>query len=561
MTVFFLTLIIPTMLFAQGGKNYGEFAPPDAYIDSSGHAFYGSENEWSRRMFSERAADRFYKRRGQRQLLAILDGRPGEAVKLCQKRLQADPDDLESLFVLTIAWCQLQQPERAFAAMQETMARGLSFERFLAGPRELLLPLYGFAKFKDFTRTHPGQLLHGPMLGAMTDHRVRFWLRTREEVPLQVRVFEPGAASDTLTSPLVSTRAARDYTAVVEISGLRPATAYGYEVRAGSEIAFRTNRPMLRTFPPAGRPARFQVGFGGGAGYTPVHERMWDTVASHQPAAFLLLGDNVYVDLPETPGAFHQYTFYRRQSRPEFRRLVQSTPIYAIWDDHDAAIDDVWLGPFLDRPDWKLPMLEFFRINWNNPAYGDEEWPGCWFQFSIADVDFFMLDGRFYRTNPFADNPTMLGPVQKRWLLQELKISGATFKVIVSPVPWSSGAKPGSRDTWDGFSAEREEIFTFIEKNRISGVILLSADRHRSEAWKIERPGGYPLYEFSSSKLTNLHTHEIVPGPLFSYNEKCSFGLLTFDTTRDDPEVTFKIISIDNEIIHILKVKRSEIDF
>ena len=29
-----------------------------------------------------------------------------------------------------------------------------------------------------------------------------------------------------------------------------------------------------------------------------------------------------------------------------------------------------------------------------------------------------------------------------------------------------------------------------------------------------------------SSRLTNIHTHELVPGHLFAYNEKCSFGLL-----------------------------------
>ena len=38
--------------------------------------------------------------------------------------------------------------------------------------------------------------------------------------------------------------------------------------------------------------------------------------------------------------------------------------------------------------------------------------------------------------------------------------------------------------------------------------ILLSGDRHRSDIWKIERPRGYPLYEFVSAKVTNQHTHK-----------------------------------------------------
>jgi phosphodiesterase/alkaline phosphatase D-like protein len=52
----------------------------------------------------------------------------------------------------------------------------------------------------------------------------------------------------------------------------------------------------FRTFPKKGSKARFQIGFGGGAGYTPQHEKMWNTVAAHNPTAFLFLGDNVYID-------------------------------------------------------------------------------------------------------------------------------------------------------------------------------------------------------------------------------------------------------------------------
>jgi alkaline phosphatase D len=90
-------------------------------------------------------------------------------------------------------------------------------------------------------------------------------------------------------------------------------------------------------------------------------------------------------------------------------------------------------------------------------------------------------------------------------------------------------------------------------------VILISADRHRSDIWKIDRPNGYPLYEFESSKLTNIHTHKVMPGSLFGYNKKCSFGLLQFDTTIPDPQVTYKIINIDNEVIYTFSLKRSQL--
>jgi len=304
---------------------------------------------------------------------------------------------------------------------------------------------------------------------------------------------------------------------------------------------------------------RFQVAFGGCAGYNPPCERMWDLIRSYQPEAFLTLGDNVYMDLPAKPNGFVEYTYYRRQSRPEFRRLVSSVPVYAIWDDHDAGMDDVWLGPYQNKPDWKMPLFRNFQQQWNNPAYGALKWPGCWFNFSIGPVEFFMLECRMYRTNPYDKNPTMLGPVQKAWLKKRLKQSKATFKVLTSSVEWTFDTKGAARDTWNGFREERKEIFDFLADNRINGVVLLSADRHRTEAYRNERPNGYPLYEFENSRLTNEHVHDLVPGTLFGYNAKQCFALLTFDLPAPDPVLTFQALSIDNEEVGRVEVKLSEI--
>ena len=346
-----------------------------------------------------------------------------------------------------------------------------------------------------------------------------------------------------------------DYTVIIQLKGLNPSTKYFYDVIIDGEKV--KEKLEFTTFSTRKKKGKLRIAFGGGAGYTPEHENIWSVISDYKPDALLLLGDNVYIDLPQTPNAFHDYTYYRRQSRPEFRNLVANVPTFAIWDDHDAGTDDVWMGPYLDRPEWKLPMLNHFEQNWNNPAYGTEENPGCYYNFSIGDIDFFMLDCRFYRTNPFKDERTMLGSVQKEWLKQSLSKSTGDFKFIVSSVPWALKAKPGSKDTWAGFSYEREEIFSFIEENKIEGVILLSADRHRTDAWKIKRDNGYDLYEFMSSRLTNIHTHELMPEALIGYNEKCSFGILDIDTELDDKKVTFKIVSIDGEVKDSLNVLSS----
>ena len=554
-------IIIPVSVFAQGGKDYGQFAPAEAYLDSSEYAYYGSENEWSQRMFSERAADRFYKRQGQRQLLTILKGQPEEAVKLCQARIEKNPNDTEAMFVRTIAYCQMNQRDKAIASMKNALDAGLPVERFIAGPRDLLQLLLNAEEFKKIAAERSSDLIHGPMLGSLTHESVRIWVRTASPSLVKVLIYENDESAKVIQKAVAHTKTAEDYTAVVEVNGLQPQTDYTYDLVINDVKIFAENRPGFRTFAMKNEPVAFDIAFGGGAGFTPIHEYIWNTIASFKPTVLFLLGDNVYIDLPEMPGAFHDYTYYRRQSRPEFRGLIKSTPVYAIWDDHDCAIDDIWMGPYRDKPEWKMPMLDVFRRNWNNPYYGDAEWPACWFDFSIGNVDFFMLDCRIYRTNPFAENPTMLGPVQKEWLLDKLSNSNAEFKVIVSSVPWAPSAKPGSRDTWDGFADERELIFSFIEQHEIEGVLLMSADRHRSDIRKIDRDGCYPLYDVMSSRLTNMHTHEVVPGAIFGYNETCSFGLLKFNTKLSDPQITFKIVNIDGDIIHSLDIKKSELEF
>ena len=156
----------------------------------------------------------------------------------------------------------------------------------------------------------------------------------------------------------------------------------------------------------------------------------------------------------------------------------------------------------------------------------------------------------------------MLGPVQMAWLKKTLK-KPATFKILCSNVPLAPNVKPGSKDTWDGYSGERQSIYQFIAEEKIPGVLILSADRHRSDAYKIDAgiDGMYPLYEFSSSRLTNQHVHKIIESSLFGYNEKQSFGRVDFDVKAEDPTVKYTIINIDGEAMHSLEVKRSELQF
>lgn len=459
--------------------------------------------------------------------------------------------DAESAFVEMLR--ELAEDDLAGAMQQARRAvdLGLPFERLTVGPRELLSKLHAIPEYQDWQREQsPSLLVHGPMVGKVTGHGASIWVRTAREAKLVVKC--EGAAD-----AIATTDPDRDWTAVFELTGLQPDTSYPYTVESDGVVLAEGR---FRTFVESGASGTFAVGFGGGAGYIPEWETMWETILARKPHAFLMLGDNVYIDHPEHMLTQH-YCYYRRQSRPEWKRLTANTAIYSIWDDHDFGTNDCVPGPEVDRPAWKRSVWNVFQQNWVNPGYGDgAAQPGCWYDFRIGDVHFLMLDGRYYRD---LKGGSMLGAVQKQWLLQTLSQSDATFKVIASPVPFTEGVKRGSRDPWDGFPEEREQIFRHIESEQIEGVFLIAADRHRTDLRVTRRPNGYDLYEFESSRLTNQHTHGVVATDdlVWGYNTTCSFALMTFDTTLPDPQVQFECVSLDGKTQYSYQLRRSQLSF
>ena len=499
-------------------------------------------------------------------MIDILEGRIERAKNYAYKLLKEDPNDLESLFILSLIYANSGDLKAAVRYASDALKRGLPVTRFYSGPRDLLTPLINDLKFLKLIKTPLPEIVHGPMLGGVTQTSARIWVRTRKAAKVRVKFstsgyFTKSAFSDTVPTKNIPTGKTSDHIGVVFLQKLKPNTTYYYDVLIDGKSQFKDRPLSFKTFSVKKTFSDYQIVFGGCAGYAPSKERIWDTILQGRPDAMLLLGDNVYISFPGAPSALHDYIYARRQSRPEFRRLVGRTSVHAIWDDHDAGADDLWFGPYRDRPSWKQPMVQHFSKNWNNGKTGTEQWPGHWHKFTIGEIEVFMLDGRTYRTNPYAPNPTMLGKVQKKWLLDGLKNSKATFKIIASPIPWSDKAKKGTRDIWAGFPKEREDIFGTIIKHKIDGVILLSSDRHRADVWKLNNPGGYPLYDFTSGLLTNEVIESPAKDAVFTYTEKQNFGRILAVQHKGEPALKVQFVSIDNEVVYEKMIKLSEVSF
>ena len=429
--------------------------------------------------------------------------------------------------------------------LEPVLARAMLAE---GGADESLATVLGRADVRAQIEKHELRLFGGPMVGCVDHRSAKVWLRTAGPAEVEVAVADgPAVRAQTTRS--------NDFTTVLSLDGLEAATTYRYSVTVDGRNPLDFE-PGFRTAPTPGQGAVLRFAFGGGARYNPPAERIWDTVAAQRPDGFLWLGDNLYQDAPENRSLQRLY-YYRRQLRPEFQRLTAQCGNYAIWDDHDFGKNDCAGGPDPFVPAWKVPVWKVFRENWVNPGYGGgAARPGCWFRWRCGDVEMFMTDGRYYRD---FKHGSMLGPDQKKWLKTALADSDAPFKVLASGTLWTEHADKGGKDSWWGVKEEREEIFGWIEERKIDGVVLVSADRHRHEMFRIERPRGYDLWEFETSKLTNIHTHGPNKHAEFSYNKGNFFGLLTFDTTVADPTVTFAGITIDGETFHEHSLRLSEL--
>jgi alkaline phosphatase D len=323
-------------------------------------------------------------------------------------------------------------------------------------------------------------VLLGPMLGHTTSTNARIWVRASEPARVSLRISsDPELSRGRLIhASRLTTNTAN--AGEILISGLRPNTQYYYSVLLNGKPALNPPYPAFTTPLPEGADARVRFAFTSCVGF-----KGYDSAAGYADMAtrtnidlLFMLGDNHYANTNDLAKQRLFYADQRRQSG--WRDLTSRMPTYALWDDHDY-------GP--DNSDGTMKgkevSLRAFREHWANPYYGETNNPGVYSRFSRANVDFFLLDVRYHRSPNKATNlvkKTMLGPAQLQWLKRELLTSTAPVKVIMSGSEFQSN---GTVDSWASFKQERDELLDFIKDAEISGVLLVSGDRHFTAAYQV----------------------------------------------------------------------------
>ncbi len=444
-------------------------------------------------------------------------------------------------------------------------------------------------------------LPQGVAIGDVSLDRAWLWLRTDGPAVVQVEwapltVWEQVAttASDVASvarTARLKTAAETDYSMTIQLDRLRPATSYRYHVLIGSaesgsvpvqlKLAARgefTSLPDRKTSAAVSFAWSGDLGGQGrcrqGASGYPI----FDLIRRHRPDFFLFLGDTIYADNPcpsppNEPGAdftgttlqtYRERHLYQRGAEA-LRRFLRTVPVYVIWDDHEVR--DNFSGPFDERmPAGRQALREYWPIAlhaddphrmYRSVRYG-------------ADLELFILDTRQYRSrNEDQDGPakTMLGSTQLQWLLEELRSSTATWKVIATTVPLSVEKGRQGNDGWSGvpdgsgFERERQLIVDTILHRKIKNVVFLAGDVHwvQANAYDPDQDGVVDFHEYMVGPLSarpgrlTPASESLHPTRLINEAGYQNFGLVRI--TRGTFEVTVIDDAGEKRFSHVVQAR------
>jgi len=319
----------------------------------------------------------------------------------------------------------------------------------------------------------------------------------------------------------------------VDVTGLRPGTAYWYRFTAQGKAS-----PVGRTRTlPADSAEHLRIGATCCARFGQSPFAVYGELAHTDVDVVVHLGDYVYEDtkydledrrpVPDhdcVTLADYRQRHAQARSDPDLQALHARHPMVVIWDDHDLA-DNAWRGgakshdpdgqgPWADR---QRAALTAHQEHLPKRLVDTDDPVRAWRSLDAGPfVRLVATETRAHRDEPAghegttpADAPerTMLGADQEAWLTPIVGdptprwlvlLSGTVLSPLTIPVPDAlDGLLPEkyavvdgeatNTDQWDGYQANRDRLAASLAE-RGGRTITLSGDIHSS--WAIEGPCG-----------------------------------------------------------------------
>lgn len=416
------------------------------------------------------------------------------------------------------------------------------------------------------SRPVPPVLTHGVVSGDVESRSALVWARASGPANVHVQYDTDPRFRTPVGTVGARSQPQHDFTVRIPLRRLRPDTRYWYRVwPAGAGGRSAAEVGTFRTWPESDdeRPVSLVVGgdLGGqrycrnvaSGGY-----RIFEAMAALRPDVFVANGDMIYADGdcpadgPDGPGGWQNFPgdfrgvadpavdwtdlagmrdLYRRHWRynradPYLQRFLSATPVVAQWDDHEVINDfgarwSYWNVDTVGRPGFEN-LVRAGRdalFEWQPIARNDAEPGRIYRSFRLGrDAELFVLDARSYRDrNDAADGAGkhMLGPEQIDWLVEGIRRSDATWKLVASDVPLSipTGSLRYGRDAWanlgaepTGFEHELLRLLGRLDAVDARNLVFVTTDVHFAQNIRYDVD--------ADADGDRLELHELVSGPL-----------------------------------------------
>ena len=298
-----------------------------------------------------------------------------------------------------------------------------------------------------------------------------------------------------------------------------------------------------------------------------------NTVLSKNPDLFIYLGDNIYGDTRDMYILKSKYEMLN--SKIEFQNLRRECMVLATWDDHDYGENDA--GRHYPK---KVESKEIFLDFWKEPENSDRrKHEGIYHSLTFGKKDqlvqIILLDTRTFRDNLLLtegnpkwkndykpnSNPdsTFLGDQQWLWLEQQL-LKPAKVRIIASSNQFAH--EYNGYESWTNVPHEQQKMLDLIKKTKANGIIFISGDVHWGELSKMENEGAYPIYDITSSGLTEIwDSEEPNKNRIGNIVRENNFGLIEIDWSAPEPILHFQIIDSKGTSRVNRQIQLAEISF
>lgn len=316
----------------------------------------------------------------------------------------------------------------------------------------------------------------------------------------------------------------------------------------------------------------FKIAFGSCA-HQDKDQPLLSLIAKQQPNLFIYLGDNIYGDTRDMNVLKSKYA--KLASKAEFQGLINSTKILSVWDDHDFGENDKGRHyPF--KKESKEIFMDFWKIapdsdrRKHDGIYGVE-----YVQMGSKKLQIILLDTRTFRDdlthnkpkNPAYKNDyipnqskdsTLLGADQWKWLENEL-MQAADVRIIASSLQF--GHEYNGYESWTNLPQEQAKFIDLISFTKANGVVFISGDVHWGEISKMNTTNTYPLYDVTSSGITqtwySTESNSNRVGPVVTQN---NYGIIEIFNQQEDPTIQLNLFDNKGVVVNH-SIRLSEISF